>query len=478
MDESVSHRVARGSAYLLARQAITAGTSLVGGVALARYLLPEDFGGYALLAFLLTFSRFIIDAGLAASLVRQVTEPSKAEFDSVYTVQLTTAACLVAVLVVLSGFLSRTYGTPPGLREAICLAAFALPTAPMAAVCFAQLERALDFRSVGLLSAVQPVTFNIVAVTLAAAGLGVVGIGIAFAASNILPALLAARRVGRLPKVTRRPRAVGSRLAFGVPFIATGVISAAKDAVNPLFLGAVVGIAAAGYINWAQQLAVVGTYFLLALSRLFFPLFARFRSDQARLRRLVQRATFWSQVLVAPVAVFTFVNASAITIAIYGQQWLPAVNVLRLLTGANVLSPIGAVLIALLNALGRPLVPLAYACVYFVGTWSVIPLLTDRLGFEAYGWANLIVTIAGLPLIVQNRAYFQGHWISLWFPWGAALVVVGGLSLVGSEVFDLSRPAELGLVGVVGMAVYFGLMSIAEPSRFRELWRLMVHAAP
>jgi teichuronic acid exporter len=264
------------------------------------------------------------------------------------------------------------------------------------------------------------------------------------------------------------------RFRFGLPFIGTNLIATLKDSVNPIFMGIIFGPTVVGYINWAQQVAVMGVYLLFVLSRLLFPLFARLRSNRQVLSDAVFNAVFWCNVAVAPVAVFIFVNVIDVTNIIFNPKWVPAIPTLLLLSVSNLISPTMVVLMALMNALGRTTIPLLCSVAWFAGTWIFVPLFSSLLGFSGYGWANIAVGLLGIPLIVASREYLPLRRYSATFiPWLLAIVAMGVVFLIQQALIPKSTIWTLLASGFVGVTIFAGLMMVFEKSHVLGIWKVV-----
>jgi O-antigen/teichoic acid export membrane protein len=268
---------------------------------------------------------------------------------------------------------------------------------------------------------------------------------------------------------------MAGRWRFGLPLIASSVVSVLKDAVNPIYIGLLLGASSVGYVNLAQQIAVVGIYILFILTKVYFPVFARLRSRPVMLRRAVATSALWSNVFVALIASFTLLNSKAITSSIYGEQWLPAVPTLELLLFANLLAPTATVLLALMNALGRAIVPLTYTVIWSAATWLLAPPLISHLGMVGYGWANIGVTLLALPLFWQGRQYLWGRSLLLAMsPWPLAVSAMAASNALLSKLEGDSELAELLVVGLLGCLLFAVMFFAVASAEVRDAWRVVV----
>lgn len=420
---SIGQLAARGGASLMGRQAFAFGISTIGGIALARLLTPSDFGAYAYVLFLQSLAKLLVDGGLTATLVRQHDAPTQKDWSSVLTFQILLALVLAGLIALSTPLALRVFGDIDGFGLASALAAVSVLVAPVLSISYAKLERELQFERVGMLTLVQPVLFNAIAIPLAFLGLGVAALGGALLASNLLSLLVALPFTGWPPVPARRPIGIRARMRFGLPYIGSGLISVLKDSVNPLLVATALGAAAAGYVRWGGQVAALSTYLVVALSPMLFALFARLATDVERLPKSVSAALFWGNAVTAPAALLLTIFIRPLATDLYGDQWIPAIPLFYLLCLTNLISPTTTVLLALMNALGHPRVSLTFAALWFVGTWVLVPLFIPPFGLLGYGVANAAIQAIGIALIVVARRKVPFSIVRpLLVPWTAALV--------------------------------------------------------
>lgn len=469
---SMARKAARGTLALLARQAITLIVTLAGGVLLARLLTPAEFGSYALIVFVSSLTKLLVDGGLGASLIQQEREPTRNDRAVVFSFQLLTAVILAIGIVALASSLQSELGAVEGTGLSLCFAAIAIVAAPFTSISIVILERNLSFVMLGIILAIQPIAFNILAVWLASTGFGVLSLGIALAISNLIVVPVAIWAVQEVPALRFKPRELIGRFQFSLPFIGTNLVSTIKDAVNPLYVGLFVGASAVGYVNWAQQVAIIGMYILVVISRLLFPVFARVKDDKTALPEAVSKILFWANMMVAPIAVFIGLFAEEFTIALYGDQWMPAIPMLYWLLLTNLISPTSSVLMALMNAIGRPSVGLWFAIAWFAATWLLVPVFVSNFGMVGYGYANVCTNLISVALIPVARKFVDFRWgRALVLPWVYTAVAFAVIALPGKAILGTLSIAEAGALGAVSVVMLVGITWLLSRSRIQYLWR-------
>ena len=471
---ALSSLVARGSIALLARQAVAFSCLFLSGIGLARTLGPSDLGLLTIALLVTRIGAVLVDGGLGAALVRQSSPPSAGELHGTFTAQLLVAlatSSLFALLGLVAWLESPNWFAPSAYFACtISVLAMAGVSVPLAV-----LERDMKFGRLGLVTLVQPLTFATGVAMVVVLDAGLIAVSLAVAASHWLQVPVAALLSGHAPRVARIDPGIRGRFKFGAPLMGSALISTAKDAVNPLFIPLALGVAAVGLITWAQQLAVLATYAVAALARVIFPAFSRLAGQPEALRDAMHSAAHWFSALVAPIACFLYLNAQTFTQVIYGPEWFPALDTMRLLLVANLLAPLAAVLMAGLNAQGRTLITLGYTAVWAIATWLTVPLLASTFGIEGYGIANILVTLTTLGLVWQARSLLP---LSLalrslvaW-PIAAIATTAGYLAATYSGA---GATGALLIAALLSVVLYFPCLTLASPHQSRRLRKALTN---
>jgi O-antigen/teichoic acid export membrane protein len=444
-DQSGESSALRGTPSVVARQVVVAIVTVGAGILIARMVTAAEFGVYALIVLLVGFTRIIAEGGLGAALVHQRETPTPHEYRQLFTVQILVATGLTIALSVTFVLVPASAYAVEGWQWACVVASLGALAVPFSSNAVAFLERSLDYTTLGLITAVQPVAFGVLSVAFVALGAGVVGIGLAAALSFGL-AGATARLTSSPIGFTRHLRGFAKNFRFGIPFSAAQLISSLKDAVVPLLLGLSLGAAAAGYVSWAQQLAVLPAYFAASFARYLFPVFARIRLNPSRLASGVTVALAAFNCSTAPLAFVLIFWPEAVTESLYGTQWLVAVDSLILLAAANIFAPTNAVLLSLMNAVGRPNVSLLLTVVWFAGTWTLVPLFALQLGMGAMGYAvaNLLLQIPTVFLIAMAlRVTRFSLWRGAVLPW--MIAALSGGAALGASLLTGTRDDFVGI---------------------------------
>jgi O-antigen/teichoic acid export membrane protein len=442
---SLTRSAARGVVALGLRQLFVQGSNVLAGVILARLLEPAEFALWGITTFILTFLTAFGDAGLGASLIRQQQEPEEKDYQAIFTIQQLMVVAVVIVFWLLSPWLTNLYQLPPHDVWIFRYIALSLLLTSFMVIPQIQLERQLAFDKLAIVEVAQAVVYSGGAILLALAGLGEMSFGIALLLRSLTGAVLAYFvKPWRLGWVWDWQR-VRSHLAFGLPFQGTKIVTLVKDLINPVFFAVYVGTTAVGYINWATMVMNYPLLAVLLLQRLYMPLFARLANDMERFRQVLHKTVSLLALIVYTLSGLLYVFRYEVTVAVFGSQWLEAlVLALPFVLISVILTPT-VVAMNVLNALGHSRLVFWVTVALTLATWLIGGISVIRFGWQAWGWANLVVNFLNVVLLIFVTRYTGFFWWkALTLPLGVAALSTGS-ALLFATVLPWMFAGGLGL---------------------------------
>lgn len=441
----------RGVPIVFLRQFVTFIATIGGGVLLARILSPSDFGIYALITSILAFMRLITDGGLGSSLIQQRVPPQLNEYKQVFTAQFIAVLILVIASELCLYFLvPSSLFLVPNWKYSVAISLVGLIFTPIISNAVSKLERDLDYAAAGYLAMVQPVVFNVSAVVLALMDFGVVSIGIAATISQVgtaVVALILKSPVG----ITLDFDKFIEKLKFGIPFTFSQAFSVIKDSVGPIFIGIYLGAELSGIINWAQTVAILPSLFVMALARYIFPVLSRATVNIDLLNATINSILLFLNLLVFPATFVLIFFTKPVAEFLYGSQWVSGFSIIPLLAIANFEVPFLTLIIALLNAQGRPVIPLVLAATLSLLTWILIPMfeINMHIGKWSYVVCILILQLVGpfIYLFVFRQLKVQ-YIQNVLFP----LVLSGVIPALIAFLFSREILHQTGILAQFGIA--------------------------
>jgi PST family polysaccharide transporter len=342
----------RGVAWATAGQGATVALHYVVTLLLAWRLTPGEFGVVGLATIYVFPLTAATELGLGAALVQR-RELTAGHVAAAFWLSLATGLALGAGLWLAAGpvaLLMREPRLAPVLRPlALMIPAHALLVVPRAL-----LQRALAFRRLAATEVGAEAALAAVALALAVRGWGVWSLVAGLVARHVVRATLLwwARpwRPGGFPALAD----CADVLRFGGLVLGSMLATQVMSNVDYFVVGRWLGATALAHYTLAFQLAIIPVQRVCeVLSRVAFPSFARIQADGARLRRALAEMLEGPTAAVAAGAVVLALAAPALIRALYGDAWLPAAPLLRLLALAAPFYVLDSAQ-AVLRATGRP----------------------------------------------------------------------------------------------------------------------------
>jgi O-antigen/teichoic acid export membrane protein len=404
---SVAARSAKGSALLLTRQVLCQGMNFCGLVFLGRYLSIEDYGFYGILFFLSAFISNFGDIGLSASLLRQKEEPTRDDYASVFSAQLTLSAAAAVVFAAVSPLLCRAYSLPFSYSQYFILMAASLFVTAFRTVPTTKLERHLDFKWLAVIEIIHTAVYNAMASAMAYRGYGPLSFTLSMLCRVLLGGILV-NIAGKAPlRLNFNLALIKKHLVFGLPYQAGSFVNVFKDAIGAIVIGLVVSTASVGMISMASTIATFPVMLTGILGRLFFPAFARGVNDKPTLEKLFALSMRVNNALVAPLALFILFMAKPFTLHIFGEKWTASdtMELSFLLWPANLFLPTLTVCACLLNAFGLSKTVLKYNILWMLINLGLGTPLVFMFGTKGAGYANIVLNVATVIVAFETRKY-------------------------------------------------------------------------
>ncbi|TCH96300.1 lipopolysaccharide biosynthesis protein [Roseococcus sp. SYP-B2431] len=388
---SILRRTVRGAGWVVAWRMSTRLLGLASTLALVRLLAPGDFGLVALAAAFAVSLDVCLALGVEEQIIR-AERPDRRLYDTAFTINLLRGAAVGAAVALAAAPAARFFGDAR-LEEVLLALALSALLSGLANIGAVEFRRELRFEREFMMQIVPRIAGIAVTIGLAAIlrshwalvggifvnRLGIVAMG--YALHPYRP---------RLSLAAWRELAGISAWSW-----ALSVASVVKDRSESLVIGRVLGPVAVGHYTVGVEVsALAATELVDPICRACMPGFAASRregdgggTDYLRILALLAMLTL-------PAGLGISLVAGPVIALGFGQAWLAAVPVVVVLGMASVLTPLGNVSAAMLNAhakLSRLLGITATAAAMRVG---LLLVLTPMLGITGAALAVAVAVVA------------------------------------------------------------------------------------
>jgi PST family polysaccharide transporter len=431
------------------------------GIVLARLLGPAEFGTYAVAFVALMAMLSFNELGVSLAIVRWQRDP--AEIAPTVNTLSVTASVLVTVAAVLAAPSFASAMGDESATRCVQLLSLCVLLNGVVATPAALLQRAFRQDQRTAVDQVNTWLGAGVSVALAIAGVGamslVVGRLVGAAVSGVL--LL---RLSPLPyRFALDRRFVRPLLAFGLPLAGSSVVVFLVGFLDQLVVGHALGAVLLGYYVLAYNLSSWPVSMFSQPLRSVAPaLFARLQHDPVQMRGDFLRVLRLLCVVALPACAVLAVSAPELVRFVYGAEWAPAADILRILAVLAALRILFELVYDFLVVLGRSQAILLTQVVCVVVLVPALWWSTDRWGTEGAAAALLVVAaVVTVPLyLVQlHQAGLGGGGVLVASLPGVLLAILAAVStlllldLVPGRFAGLAA-SGLACAAVVGVGVW------------------------
>lgn len=445
----------------------------------SRLLTPADFGAVALALTVTMFVAALGPTGFGEAIVQRASLRTD-HLDSVFWLCALYGLVAYAVLFAASQQIGDLFGSDvlsfvmPVLGVRILL--------QMANVVPGSLIiRSLSFHLIALRTFFATLIAAAISVGMVLAGYGLWALVFAQLSEMIVKAIVTFWSAGWRPRGLPRLRALRELSGYGLFACGNQVVSFLGSQADQALVGYVLGVRSVGLYNFARRIyTMVNDLVSGALGTVSHPLFSEVQGDLQKVRRGFLVSSFLSSAIAIPTFVGIALVADRAIPLLFGDQWLEALQPLRLLCALGVISCVGVLQSALIKSRGR-----ADWWFYYQLASSLLNLVLV-VAFAHYGITVMLVAIVAktyliwpiavqmtLRLLSMRFADYVGQFAGPVLASGAMSAMVlltrhylGETSLVEGLAVDI----------LVGAMTYLAVLFALAPRRMMDIGDIVFRA--
>jgi lipopolysaccharide exporter len=318
---------------------------------LARLLSPSDFGLMGMMMVVIGFAQAFSDMGISNAIIHRQ-EATRDQLSSLYWLNIIAGAvifcgvCLGTPLVV--GFYRE-----PRLDNLLYLAALTFLITPFGQQFQILFQKELQFNRLAKIEIANSVIYSGVAVALAFSGFGVFALIWSVLASTTAKAVLlcGAGWHDWRPGFHFARQDLNGYLSFGIYQMGERTINYLNSNLDYLLIGSMLGAKELGYYTLAYNLIIKpSTIINPVITRVAFPVFSKVQDQTERLKRGYLKVLQLLATVNFPMMSGLAVVAPVAVPVVFGEQWLPSIILIQILTIVGLLrstgNPVGSLLLA------------------------------------------------------------------------------------------------------------------------------------
>lgn len=450
MRQALGRKVIHGIGWTFGSSVLTRLIQFLTMIALARLLLPSEFGLFAMVSMVIVAIMVLRDRGLGEALLYYKAD-LKDNADTTFTLSVIFGVVVWFILWMIAPIAAIVFNDQAVIWPLRVLGS-AIPLSSISLVPVALLERELEFSKRAVPEIAMGISYSILAIALALAGGGVWSLILACIVSTVVSTALAWRISGWMPSFSFKRKCADRMISFGKPLMLSSAMLLLFMYVDQAAVGRWLGTSSLGCYSVAFTIChLPATNIAFTVNKVMYPAYTKMGDDIASVRKAYLQTVRMISILSLPIAFWLCFMSEDLVSGFLGDKWTSAVPLMQVLAYYGLLRSIGCTADSLFMASGKtPLVsrtsslqiltalPLTYPVVINYGAVGVAVLFTGAyLIGSCYAIWN-ITKLLGIPII---------EFINLFrFPLLASAAVV-------SASFGLSTLLPPGIYALIGSAI-------------------------
>jgi len=358
---------------------------------LARLLLPQDYGLFAMALSVLTLLELLQEFGLGTALVQRQ-NLTREQINTVFWVVAAASLVLTAGTFLAAGAISEIYGEP-ALAWPLRMLSLTFLLNNLGMVPYSLLTKAINLRHRSIAEACATSTSALVALTLAWMGWGVAALVLGHLARSVVGCVLLTVFAGWWPGLSVSRGGVSSLFGFGLKMAGSHLVGAGSTALGTFIMARMLSSAAVGLYSMAESLTDAPNRLSTAvINQISLPVFARLQDDRESLAAHFLKISKVLAIISLPTQIGLALVAPDLIPLLLSPNWSPMIVPFQILCLQSTMVLATLTCSPLLTARGRAtllfgLAVASFAC--FVGG----VLVGSLFGLVGIALARLITTL-------------------------------------------------------------------------------------
>lgn len=328
------------------------GISFLLSIVIARLVTPGEYGLIAMLAIFMAIAQSFIDSGFGNALI-QKKDRNEVDYSTVFYFNIVISTILYGVLYFCAPLISRFYNQPE-LTSVTRWIGLNLIFISLSIVQRTRLNIDLNFKLQAKVSLAAVIISGIAGITMAYNGWGVWALVFQSLSNNLLSTIFLWITAKWHPVLVFSVDSFKRLFSFGSKLLASGLLHTIYLNLYSLVIGKFYNAADVGFYNRAYTISQYpSTNIVMIILRAIYPVQCAHQDDDNWLEGHFLSYLRMSCFIVFPLMVLLAVIARPLVILVLTEKWLPAANLISILSLAYMWYPVMVINNQMLNVKGR-----------------------------------------------------------------------------------------------------------------------------
>jgi len=322
-------------------------------IIVARRLGPEAYGVFAFALVVIGSFEVFKTLGFDSALIRMEKDVAKAT-DTAFIIIPLSGIILYLLLFALAPFLAHSFHAPE-LKAVLRILGLVFVFSCFAKVSATLLVKKMQFKKIALAEFCGALAFSVISVLCALSGFGVWALVYGYVTKVVIYSFLVSLFAKWTPKFQFDPKIARDMFHFG-KFVFLGVfVWFLRKNLDNFLVGKLIGMTALGLYALSFNLSnFLSDYLSGHISTVMYPAFSKLQNDPHSLKKAFFKTAKMLSMIVLPFGVLLFSLGGDIVKIVYGERWIEAIPVIRILALGGIFNALQPVFTPFFLAVGKP----------------------------------------------------------------------------------------------------------------------------
>jgi PST family polysaccharide transporter len=319
---------------------------------LARLLTPNAFGVMGMIQTIISLINMMNQFGLATAII-QGENLNQKRLSSLFWFNMLIGVTMTAI-VYFSSNLIALFFSQPDLVELLKLISVVFTIVSFSFIQQSLLRKEMKFKELFNINIFSTILYGLITVVLALNDFGVHSLVYGFIAKNIVVTLLIILYYKWLPSMFFNFNMIRDLLDFGIYVFGTSIINYFNRNLDYLLIGRLLGSEALGYYTLAYKLMLIPVRKIGGvISNTFLPAFSEIKNNKLSIKKYYLKVLGLIALVTFPMMGGLFIVAPEMILTVYGQNWIPVIYLIQILSITGAVQSIGTTVGIVLLSQGR-----------------------------------------------------------------------------------------------------------------------------
>lgn len=352
MAQSVRSQLLHGVVWNFIEKILIRGASFLISIILARLLSPSDYGLIGMLTVFIFISGVFIDGGLTKALIQRK-NCQDIDFSTAFVANVGMSLVIYLIMFVSAPWIADFYNEPI-LIDLTRILSLNFILGSFNIVQRAKLMAMVDFKSLAQINVISTIVSGLVGIVMAYLGAGVWALVGQTLCLTLVLILLFPFYSKWTPSIKFSKDSFRQLFGFGSKLMITGIYSVVLNNISTICIGRYYKSSQLGFYTRASQFSeTISTTLYDVLGNVTFPVLSHLQDERERLVAVYRRSLFLTAMIIFPLMILFAMLSRPMVILLLTEKWLPCVVLMQWLFLARMFTPLSAINMNILNAVGR-----------------------------------------------------------------------------------------------------------------------------